>query len=183
MDQGLIARRYAKALLETASDSDKANEIYALMENVIAAAAQAPALTETLANPFVSNDDKVKLMLGAAGVEKAEDSPLYGDFLQLLINNGRMDCALEIALAYCSLYRKANHIFRVVICSASPLGDEARQKLQSLVDKEVKGGTVEYTFKTDPSLIGGFTIDMGSERLDASVKKQLSDLRLKLLAH
>ena len=40
---------------------------------------------------------------------------------------------------------------------------------------------MEYTYSTDPDLIGGFTVDIDNERLDASVKNELKQLRLKLL--
>ncbi len=40
---------------------------------------------------------------------------------------------------------------------------------------------MEYDFKIDPELIGGFTVNIGSERLDASIKNELKQLRLKLL--
>ena len=33
----------------------------------------------------------------------------------------------------------------------------------------------------DPALIGGFTVTLGSERLDASVRNDLKQLQLKLL--
>ena len=38
------------------------------------------------------------------------------------------------------------------------------------------------TFATDPDIIGGFTVDIDNERLDASVKNELKQLRLKLLS-
>ncbi len=40
---------------------------------------------------------------------------------------------------------------------------------------------MEYTFRVDPDLIGGFTVDIDNERLDASVKNELKQLRLRLL--
>ena len=40
---------------------------------------------------------------------------------------------------------------------------------------------MEYSFKLDPSLIGGFSVKVGSEQLDASVRNELKQLKLKLL--
>ena len=40
---------------------------------------------------------------------------------------------------------------------------------------------MEYSFRLDPLLIGGFAVKVGSERLDASVKNDLNRIRQKLL--
>ncbi len=181
MDQGLIARRYAKALLEVAQEKSQADKMYSLMETLTDSAASQPALSETLANPYVPSADKELLLLNAAGLAKAEEAPLYADFLNLLSQNGRLDFAAEIGRAFCRLYREQNHIFKVKVTSAAPLEQKTRERLIDMIQKQVGQGTVDCTFSVDPALIGGFTIDMGSERLDASVKKQLADLRLNLL--
>lgn len=183
MDQGLIARRYAKAILEVAQEKGQASEMYRLMETMVDSAVAQPGLSETLANPFVPSADKEMLLLNAAGVSKADDAPLFADFLNLLSQNGRMDFAAEIGRAFCRLYREQNHIFKVKVTSAAPLEQQTRDRLVDMIQKQVGQGSVDCTFSVDPALIGGFTIDMGSERLDASVKKQLADLRLNLLEH
>lgn len=41
---------------------------------------------------------------------------------------------------------------------------------------------MEYNLLIDPELIGGFTVDIDSERLDASVANELKQLRHKLLS-
>jgi len=40
---------------------------------------------------------------------------------------------------------------------------------------------MEYEYSVYPSLIGGFTVTVNSERLDASVSNQLKRLRLSLV--
>ena len=40
---------------------------------------------------------------------------------------------------------------------------------------------MEFATATDPSLIGGFTVNIDNERLDASVERQLKELRQSLL--
>lgn len=99
----------------------------------------------------------------------------------------RVDIGLSYAMAgaisraYCDIYRKENRIYRVTVVSAKPLDAPERQRLLKLIDSHLKGGKMESTFSTDPELIGGFTADIDNERLDASVKNELKQLRLKLL--
>ena len=61
--------------------------------------------------------------------------------------------------------------------SAAPLSDEARKRLEAIIDKETGGGTYVYNFTVDPAIIGGFTVTVNNRRLDASVASQLEALR------
>ena len=59
---------------------------------------------------------------------------------------------------------------------------EVKSEVACLVGRHLPGATVDYTHLTDPSIIGGFIVDVNSERLDASLESELRQLRLKLLA-
>ena len=41
---------------------------------------------------------------------------------------------------------------------------------------------MEYSSRVDRELIGGFVVNIGSERLDASISNELKQLRLNLLS-
>jgi F-type H+-transporting ATPase subunit delta len=69
----------------------------------------------------------------------------------------------------------------VEIVSASELAAADEKRLRALIDRHLDGATAEYTFATNPDLIGGFVVNIDSERLDASVKNELEQLRLNLL--
>jgi F-type H+-transporting ATPase subunit delta len=86
-----------------------------------------------------------------------------------------------MALAYLQIYRKANNIYSVQIVSAAPLAEADSKRLRALIDRHLNGATAEYTYATNPDLIGGFVVNIDSERLDASVKNELEQLRLNLL--
>ena len=89
----------------------------------------------------------------------------------------------DIALAYLSLYRKANNIYLVNVVTAAELPDEEVDRLRRLVEKHLGGASMEFSQSIDPELIGGFVININSERLDASVSNELKQLRLKLLSN
>lgn len=181
MDTGLIPRRYAKALYEVGQERKVNDGLYGLMQTLSAAFASEPALGRTLANPFISADDKSRLLTQAAGGDRAAADPLFADFIKLLDRNGRIGMAWDIARAFIDLYRSQHSIFRVVITSAAPLGDAERQRIEALVAEHVGRGTFEYEYRTDPSLIGGFTVKVNSELLDASVDSKLQQLRRHLV--
>lgn len=182
MDQGLIPRRYAKALYEVGSERNDNAALYMLMQQLAAAFVAEPALSQTLANPFVPDADKTSLLLHAVyGADTAEADGTYRDFVKLLEQNRRVDMARAIAVAFIDLYRKKNSIYRVEIVSAAPMGEPEKSRLEKIISLHLGAGTVEYNYKVDSSLIGGFTVTVNSERLDASVSNQLKQLKLSLV--
>lgn len=87
----------------------------------------------------------------------------------------------SIALAYLSIYRKANNIYLVEVVSASDIDADLQSRLKSLIEKHLNGGTMEFSQRVAPELIGGFVVNIDSQRLDASIQNELKQLRLNLL--
>lgn len=181
MDQGLVPKRYAKALYEVALENGTQAKLYELMQHLAASFGQEPALAATMANPFVSDADKAALILTASRSDASD--PEMARFIGLLKANGRLGMVRDIAAAYLRIYRKANRISVVKVTAASPMGEQEQQRLKSLILSHLDGGRMEYSFDVDPDLIGGFAITIDNERLDASVKNELKQLRLKLLSN
>lgn len=180
MDQGLLPRRYAKALYLTAVERNQQQSVYTLMTNLCNVFANLPDMSRAIANPFVNDSDKTALILSAAQADPAKDNT-FADFIKLLEKNRRISIIHEIAIAYQDTYRKANNIYRVTVTAAIPLAEGDENRLKSLILTHLNGGSMEYSFKTDTDLIGGFTVNIDNEQLDASVRNELKQLRLNLL--
>lgn len=181
MNEGLIPRRYAKALYEFALEKGDAQRIYDMMTTLTASFAAQQDLQSAMGNPFVASTDKIKLLSTAAGVTDRDVT--FNDFIKLLCNNSRLDISRGIAMAYLEIYRKANNIYLVEVVTASQLDNEDEQRLKTFIVKHLNGATMEYTSRVDSELIGGFIIKIGSELLDASISNELKQLRLKLLSN
>ena len=61
------------------------------------------------------------------------------------------------------------------------MGDDERARLQKLVEIHIGTGSFDFSYSVDPALIGGFTVTVNSERLDASVRSKLEHMRLMLV--
>lgn len=181
MNQGLIPSRYAKALFEYASGKGADGRIYELAGQLAGSFASEPALQQAVANPFIPAADKVGLLNSAAGATDKDE--VYARFLKLLVENNRLDAAREIALAYMRLYRSEHHIYLVTVTAAAPMGEAEEERLKKLISRRLGGGSMEYRLCVDPGLIGGFTVRINNEKLDASLANELKQLRLKLLSN
>ena len=158
MDEGLISRRYAKALLKFAQDRGTTDQIYEEVKKFEENFVSHPELQKALLNPVLSAKDKESLLAAAVGVAYIR----------------------SIYLMYQELYRELKQIAQVRIITAMELNEEAIGKIKSLILQKA-GQEVEFIHEVDPSIIGGFIVRVDSMQLDASVNKELKLLRLKLL--
>lgn len=179
MDQGLIPKRYAKAIYEVAVEKGCQKELYEKMKLISASFADEPALNATLNNPFVPESDKEGLIYTAAASTPADKE--LASIIGLLRQNGRIGLMRDVALAYENVYRRDNKIYRVTVTAAATMDKAEEDRLKEAVVSHLGGASMEYMFRVNPDLIGGFTVDIENERLDASVKNELKQLRLKLL--
>ena len=179
MNEGLIPRRYAKALYKVALDRKCDSRIYELMQNLAAAYGVSETLRQLLANPFVDGADKTAALEAAAGASDSDTT--FADFVKLLIENRRIDMAGGVAHAYVDLYRQEHNIRRVEVISAAPLDKAVEQRIKAVVEAHLHGASMEFSTKVDPDLIGGFIVSVDNERLDASLRHSLKEIRLNLL--
>ena len=122
MDEGLISRRYAKALLKFAQDRGTTDQIYEEVKKFEENFVSHPELQKALLNPVLSAKDKESLLAAAVGVAPGED---YLRFVRLVIHNRREAYIRSIYLMYQELYRELKQIAQVRIITAMELNEEA----------------------------------------------------------
>ncbi len=186
MDQGLIPQRYARALYKVALERKCTQPLYDIMKRMAESFAAQPDLGHVIENPYVDAERKQSLLLTAAGISPDDKDTAVDtlvDFIKLLSRNKRIEFVRECAIAYIALYRKECNISTVKVTSAAPLTAEASEKIRKIVSDRNPDGVLEYEEIVDPELIGGFTILIDNTLLDASIKNELKQLRLKLLSH
>lgn len=180
MNEGLVPRRYAKALLEYACDISQESRLYTLMKELAHSFDTTPQLQKTLNNPAVKDELKQQLIATAAGAKLDADTT-FARMLAVLQLNSRFGSVHAIALAYIDAYRAAKHIKVVKVQSAAPLATESLDRLKTIIKKHLQGASMEFSHTVNPHLIGGFTVQTGNELFDASVANKLKQMRLNLI--
>ena len=177
MDEGLISRRYAKAMLKYAQDQGCADRIYDESKNFEKAFTQHPEVEKALQNPVLKREEKERLIVSATGGNAAT---AFIRFIRLVIGNRRELYFRSICLMYQKLYRQAYDIAQVKIITATKLSDDVIDRIKQLMQQK-SDQTIEFVHEIKPSIIGGFILQCDSKQLDASVSNELKLLRLKLL--
>ena len=182
MNTGIIASRYATALLKLVDETGSGEVVVSQAKAVIAALTDFPDLRRLLSEPSVPDSKKISLLeVAATGDQSAAPavSVELKRFFELLIRNGRIG---DISLALKSFedqYCQARGIVRGRLVLPSEPDEAARvleNKIRSLIESKT-GKTLQLTTEVDETLIGGFVLEVEDKLLDASVSRQLERIR------
>lgn len=179
MNDGLIPGRYAKALYKVACENGDAQEIYEQLKRLNFSYSTIEDMKKVALNPYISADQRAEMLLAVTGATKGGS---LDKFIYLIIQNNRTPLLRKIALAYVKLYRQQHNIAKVEIETASPLSKEELDRIVGVVKKKLSDVELEISHEINQSLIGGFKVRVDSILLDASIKNELQNLRLKLLS-
>ena len=173
MNIGLISVRYARALLKFAENNNVETEIYEqakFLQNIFA---NTKALHTALDNPLIPKAKKRQFIITASG-EGISD--VFIKFIDLLLENNRQDCLQSIMLQYQQLYNESKDILRGKLITAVEIDDTTMSHLKNSVEHKVEG-ELELEKIVDPSILGGFILELDFIRWDASLIRQLNSIK------
>lgn len=198
MNTGIIATRYATALLKLVDETGCGDVVAAQVQTVEKALDEVPDFRRAVDDPAVAPAKKIALFEAAlsSGAESVEGISLAPDlrkFLELLIRNGRIGDVRLIFTTFITEYYRARHIKRAKLVVADPallnpeptpsdreLAEPLRPtldvRLRDLIEKQT-GCKLILKTEVNPSLIGGFVFEVEDTVLDASVSRQLDIIR------
>lgn len=178
MNSGLIAARYAKAFLEYVNGRGSVDDVYNQVRVILSAMGKLPkfrlAITDSKA---LAMDRKLELL--AASVDPQPLAKEIADLLALMQKNSRVEFFRLTLLDFLNLYRDERNIVMVQLTTATE-----QPKLVPLIEKLVRedfGKTADINRKIDPDIVGGFIFESWGYRIDASVRRDLDELRDELL--
>jgi len=164
MIPGVIAKRYATALLELGGE---ANQLDALVDEIARAAEaydSSAELQSAFENPLIPHGAK-KLILGDV-VER----------LGLLVDRRRIRALPAISTRLREMADLRRGLTRAEVLTAMPLPEEYFEKLQRELER-ITGRKVALDRKLDPSLICGVVVRIGDTVYDGSLVARLKQLK------
>lgn len=175
MNIGVIAKRYAKALLKYATEEQCEEVVYHEAQRFMAVYRQVPELREILDNPLLSLSGKEEAICRSAA-ENA--SAVFRKFAALVVSRHRAPDMLFIVHAYIILYRELKHICIGRLTTAVPIEETAVQSLKKTAATRLRqSADVTIETRVDPRLIGGFIFTIDDYQLDASIATQFKRIK------
>jgi F-type H+-transporting ATPase subunit delta len=165
-----IARPYAEAAFKLARELG-ALPAWSDALARLAAVAGNPVARDLIGTPELSVDQVAGLIADAAGALSPEQS----NFVHVLAANERLTVLPEIADQFEALRNAHEGVVDARIASAFPLSDAQVADIVGTLQAKY-GRQVKATVHVEPELIGGVSIQVGDEVMDASVRGKLAQL-------
>lgn len=166
------ARVYAEALFDVAKQKGKLDAIGAELGQFADGVAENRDLQVFLFSPHFSSAEKIE-GLGRA-VQGAD--PELRNFLELLVEKGRMPEVFRIWREFEQRWKQENKLIDVTVTSAVELDPAVVAKVGEEIERQT-GQTVELASRVDAAILGGIVLQVGNMVLDASIRSRLEKLR------
>lgn len=147
MNTGIIASRYATALLRYTEETGGGERVCA----------------------------QVRQLLRQPGERPGKLEPELERLTRLLVKNGRLEDVRFIFRSFIAMYYHSRGIRVARLTTAAP-SPELERKLRTVLEKQF-GGDILIESDVNPELLGGFTLEVDDYLLDASVRRQIETIR------
>ncbi len=177
MSATTIARRYAEAMADVATEHDMVDQIDGELRTFAEMLRQSRELVDVFASPVLPQQDKSNVL--EAIIARARPGNYTANLLRAMLSNGRLPLVNEVYEQYRRIINKRRNIVVAEVTSAQPL-DATQQAQLSQRLEAMTGKRVEFQFKTDAALIGGVVTRIGSVVYDGSVRTQLQEIEQRM---
>jgi len=176
LSQGVIARRYAKALINLAEkDLENTGKSLTALADVYSNSTE---LSEVLSDTKVSSQIKqnvLKIILKNIKVSKLVDT-----FIRYLLAKRRIVLLPNIERAFNLLLQEKLGRIEAGITVAKEIPEVTVGKLEEAISR-YSGKEVTVNITIDPAIIGGIVTRIGSVVIDGSIHTQLNQIRQSII--
>ena len=168
------SHRYAKALIELASEKGVLEEVHSDMLAFSQICQQNRDFELMLKSPIVQHYKKMSIL---ESLFKGKVHPVSFSIFEIITRKNREELLPEIAESFHQQYNDSKNIQTAQVTTTFALDETQRTHFRKMVE-HATGKQVELHEKIDPSLIGGYVLQIGDRQADESVKNQLRKLKL-----
>jgi F-type H+-transporting ATPase subunit delta len=166
------ARVYAEALFDVAKEKGKLDSIGGDLAQLADAVEANRELQAFLFSPNFSSTEKVD----GLGRALSGADPELVNFLDLLIEKGRMTEIFRMRREFEEMWKKENKRIDVTVTSAVELDPAVVAKVGEEIERQTDQ-KVDLVSQVDGEILGGIVLQVGNMVLDASIRNRLDKLR------
>jgi F-type H+-transporting ATPase subunit delta len=168
-----LTSRYAKSLLTLVIENNSLEETLEDMKLILAVCSENRDLTLLLKSPVVKSDKKLSIL---SDVFSKSITELTMTFINIITSKKREKFLEGIAESFVSLYKSHKNIETVTLTTACIIDENTKSEILKYIKMNGKS-EVELTEVINEDIIGGLIIRMGDKQLDASVSKNIKELK------
>jgi len=171
------ASRYAKALLELATELKQQDMVYADVQDTLKSIENSRDLRVFLMSPVVKYKQKQAVL---RQIFSASVSQITLHFILLITQHGREQSLPQIFESYLLQYKAGKNILDASIKVSTAVSTAELAGIKAKLEAKL-GKTIDLTTEVDETLIGGYVIEMLNYRLDASIAGGLNKMKRELI--
>ena len=141
------------------------------LSDFVEAGRQVPELDELLRNPQLDKRAKT----AAVDAVASDADPLVLNLLRLLVEKNRAGEVAQVAEEFERMAAVEEGELSVELTTAYELSDEEARAIVGQIEQR-SGRKVDANRTVDPELIGGMVLQVGSRRVDASIRGRIEQL-------
>jgi len=168
-----LASRYAKALFDFALEQNVLEQVKDDIELVISVCRQNRDFRLMLNSPIIFTDKKESIITEIFGKHIQKMS--Y-HFLLIITRKKRESLIESIATQFIEQYKEFKNIITAQLTTAVQLDPQVKERVIALL-KEQTQGEIELIEEIKEEMIGGFVLSFKDFQYDASIRKQIKELR------
>ena len=173
MSAEIVAQRYAKSLIELAEEQNLLDQVNEEITSV-AKALEVRDLLLLVKSPIVHASKKKAIFARLFG----DMQPITKSFLNILVRKGRESYIPAITKSFKELYQMRKAISEVTLITAEPITEKMQLDIANkLREHNIVNQNINWRLEVDPALLGGFVVEVGDRRYDASIANKLQSLR------
>jgi len=168
-----VAKKYAKALIDTAKDAGNLDNMYEEFSTINEAVQpEVKKLQELDADPQKDVDQRRRFVTIVFG----HTNQYLQNMLTILANNRHLGYIHNIFTEFEALYNQFHNQDYAVIESVYALSDDELASIDEIIKARTNLSKIMITNKINPELIGGIRVKVGTKVMDASIKNDLAQL-------
>ncbi len=169
-----VARRYATALFDLASETDDISSLQKNVETLTHAIDESPDLNSLISSPIYSRDQQKNAISAIA--KKMGVSAVMINALSLMAEKRRLFVVPTFLSALKDLISESKNEITAEVVSAQSLSKGQVEELGKSL-KNNFGKDVKINATVDPTLIGGMVVKVGSRMIDTTIRAKLNSLQ------
>jgi len=174
MNNPRLSQRYAKSLIEIATDHKQLEVVYndVLVLNSIVKNSREFVLM--LNSPIINPDKKYKVI---NAVTNGKISKITEAFLKLLCNKNRESNLPGVIISFIEQYNAIAGIHSAKLTTAAPVSQELIDSFVSKIKASTSYDHVQLETIVDDKIIGGFILEMEGKLINSSILRNLNDVK------
>ncbi len=169
-----LSQRYAKSLLDLSDELKKLDEVrneMVFLDKIIKGSREFKVM---LSSPVIKSDKKYKII---SAVTKDQLSEITSTFIKLLCSKNRESNLPEIVHSFVDQYNVQMGLHSATLTTATPISAELEESFKKKIKVASSFDHLELNTKVDESLIGGFVLEVEGKLVDASILRDLNDVK------